>query len=158
MTTSSFIRRLLTTAVTAAVLSGVTDASKAAPALYSTQGLKAAVSSDLIEVGFYFDGYVPGPFIGDPVIDPWGPVIVPPYFLPYELPYPYFEPAVFCPPLIFYGSGRLAERTVGPYPPTRYASIYAGFGRTWASFPHRPFRGYRGSPTHIPAKWTPVRQ
>ena len=147
------------TAVTAAVLAVIV--SKPTPALFGTKGLAAAVPGEVIDVGFYFDGYAPDAFIGDVAIDPPVPVVLPPYFLPYELPYFYVEPAVFCPPLItygYYGSGRLSYGIYGPYPPTRYSSIYAGFGRTWASFPHRPFRGYKASPTHIPARWTPVRQ
>jgi hypothetical protein len=144
MAPSRFIRRFVTTAVTAAVFA--THVAVAMPAHFSARAIQTPIADDLIEVGYYFDGYAPGLFIGEVVVDPWGPLPADlTYYVPYDpLPYVYWIPAVFCPPLIYYGSGRMAERTYGPYPPTRYASIYAGFGRTWASFPHRPFRGYKG--------------
>jgi len=133
----------MTTAVTAAAFA--THVAVATPVQFSAHAIPNPIADKVITVGHYFDGYAPAPFIGDAVIDPWGPLPDVTFYVPYEpLPYVYWIPAVFCPPMIYYGTGRMAERTYGPYPPTRYASIYAGFGRTWASFPHKPFRGYKG--------------
>jgi hypothetical protein len=145
MTRSGFIRRFLTTAATAAAFACAADVSVAMPAFFSARAITTPAANQLTNVGYYFDWSLPGPFIGDVVSDPSLPVLDPDYYVPYNpLPFVYLAPALFCPPQIFYGSGRLAERIYGPYPPTRYSSIYAGFGRTWASFPHRPFRGYKG--------------
>jgi hypothetical protein len=154
MGTASLIRYSLAAVVTGTMALSGAAPSSAAPVLSSTAAVKAAAPDQVIDVGYYYQDYggawINGPlavgFLGASVVSPfYYPVSYPPYV--YAAPPVYYTPPLYYSPAVVYGRPLLAPDPYYPslYPyvrSNRYYGIYRGYGRTWASYPYRGYRGH----------------
>jgi hypothetical protein len=154
MGAASLIRySLAAVVISTAALSGTAPLS-AAPVLSSTAAVKAAAPDRVIDVGYYYQDYdgawINGPlavgFLGASVVSPF---YYPSYYLPYVYAAPpvYYTPPLYHGPAVVYGRPLLAPDPYYPsfYPyvrPYRHHGVYRGYGRTWASYPYRSYRGH----------------